>query len=47
MHKGQWMKKQKNMTATDDLHYHLVDINNNPRPESNLMYSQGLGLLHS
>lgn len=26
MHKGQWMKKQKNMTATDDLQYHSVDI---------------------
>lgn len=22
MHKGQWMKKQKDMTATDDLEYH-------------------------
>lgn len=43
MHKGQWMKKQKNMTATDDLQYHSVDIKNNPRSESHLMDSQSLG----
>lgn len=47
MHKGQWMKKQKDMTATDDLQYHSVDIKKNPKPASHLMDSQGLGFSHS
>lgn len=47
MHNGQWMKKRKDMTAKNDLQYHSVDINKNPRPESYLMDAQGLGFFLS
>lgn len=42
MHKGQWMKKQKDTTARDGLQYHSVDIEKNSKPESHLMDLQYL-----
>lgn len=41
------MEKQKDMTATNDLQYHSVDIKKSPSPEIHLMDSQGLGFFHS